>query len=137
MTETLLIVDDDQDFLEATEMLLDAAGYHVITASSSAAALEAVEKETPDLILLDLMMERADSGFALAHKFRRTPGMADVPIIMVTGVTEHLGYRYSLDSPQERAWIQANVFLEKPLRPEDLLGHIRMVLEQAHEHKSR
>ncbi len=137
MAETVLIVDDDEDFLEATDMLLKAAGYRVLTAASSKAALEAVEQETPDLILVDLIMERADSGFALAHKIRRTPGLEKVPIIMVTGVTENIGYRYSLDSPQERTWIKADMFLEKPLRPEDLLGHIRHVLDQAREHPSQ
>ncbi|HPU83788.1 MAG TPA: response regulator [Candidatus Latescibacteria bacterium] len=136
MAETVLVIDDDQDFLEATETLLDAMGFNVVTAASSSAAVEAVEKVTPDVILLDVMMERADSGFTLAQRFRRKPELAKTPIIMVTGVSEHLGHRYSLDTPQERQWIRADLLLEKPLRPEDLLGHIRQVLDQAHENSA-
>jgi CheY-like chemotaxis protein len=133
MAEIVLVIDDDQEFREATETLLDAMGYTVVTASSSKAAVESVERITPDVILLDVMMERADSGFALAHSFRKNPALTKTPIIMVAGVGEALGHKYTLDTPQERQWIKADMFLEKPLRPEDLLGHVRQVLDQEHE----
>lgn len=129
MPETILVVDDDQDFIEATSILLEAMGYTVHTAMNEKDALEKGREVRPDLILLDLIMERADSGFALAHRFRSAPETADAAIIVITGVTETFGHRFSLNTPEERKWIKADMFLEKPIRPEDLIGHIRQALE--------
>ncbi len=129
MPETILVVDDDQDFLDATSNLLEAVGYTVHIAMNEKDAVEVGREAKPDLILLDLIMERADSGFSLAHKFRAMPETSDAGIIVITGVTELLGHRFSLNTPEERNWIKADMFLEKPIRPEDLIGHIHQLLE--------
>jgi CheY-like chemotaxis protein len=129
MAETILVVDDDQDFLDSVASLLRAAGYEVVTATTESEAMEVGIETRPDVILLDLLMERADSGFAIAHQFRNHPETQQASIIIVTGQNDVIGHRYSLNTPEEREWIKADMFLEKPFRPEDLIGHIRQLVE--------
>jgi len=68
----ILIVDDDPDFRRTTELLLQAAGYDVLTAVDSHDAEAMATEHSPDLILLDVMMEEVDAGFTFAEKFGRT-----------------------------------------------------------------
>ncbi len=72
----ILIVDDDYDFLEINRMILERAGYRVVTAAEPKQALARMEEEKPDLVITDLMMTSLDSGFflpALSKKMNASP----------------------------------------------------------------
>jgi len=114
----ILIVDDDEDFLFQHRIQLENAGFEVHTAGSRAQAEETLESFTPDLAILDLMMENHDDGFVLSHHLkRRFPHM---PVILVTAVTSETGLVFDPASPTERAWIGADALLAKPIRFEQL-----------------
>ncbi|MCX5683990.1 MAG: response regulator, partial [Planctomycetota bacterium] len=89
---TILVVDDDQDFLEQMQFQLTAAGFTVETAGSERQAREILDSRDVDAAVVDLMLENADGGFSLCHyiKGRKTP----VPVILVTGVTHETGLEF-------------------------------------------
>jgi DNA-binding response OmpR family regulator len=127
----VLLVDDDEDFLFQHRIQLEAAGFEVATAGTRAEAEEKATTFTPDLAILDLMMEHHDDGFVLSHHLkRRFPGL---PVILVTAVTSETGLSFDPSSPEERAWIGADALLAKPIRFEQLRREIDRLLK-AHAH---
>jgi len=125
----VLLVDDDIDFLDLMKLQLERAGMEVETCESEAQARERLDRGLPDLAVLDLMMERQDAGFALAHRIKSEK--ADLPVILVTGVTAETGLLFGKQEEGERSWIKADVILAKPLRFEQLKGEIDRLLELA------
>jgi len=118
----VLLVDDDEDFLFQHRIQLENAGFEVATAASRGEAEEMAQSFTPDLAILDLMMEHHDDGFVLSHHLkRRFPGL---PVILVTAVTSETGLVFDPASPEERAWIGADALLAKPIRFEQLQREI-------------
>jgi DNA-binding response OmpR family regulator len=83
MPASVLIADDDPNILRALSFLMEREGHVVRTAADGRQALDAVEQEKPDLVLLDLMMPRAN-GYEVCRALRSNPGHADVRIIMLT-----------------------------------------------------
>jgi CheY-like chemotaxis protein len=127
----VLLVDDDEDFLFQHRIQLENAGFEVATAGSRGEAEATVQTFTPDLAILDLMMEHHDDGFVLSHHLkRRFPGL---PVILVTAVTSETGLSFDPSSPEERAWIGADALLAKPIRFEQLQREIdRLMKANAH-----
>ena len=125
--KTILLVDDDVDFLEQTALRLRADGFDVLTAEGQARGEEAVSSGTPfDLAVLDLMMEHPDSGFVLGHRVRRArPG---TPVLLVTGVTGETGLEFDAATAEERRWVPADAVLPKPIRYEQLRAEIDRLL---------
>jgi two-component system, OmpR family, response regulator len=122
----ILLVDDDEDFLFQHRIQLENAGFEVVTATTRPMAEAAMASFTPDLAILDLMMEQHDDGFVLSHHLKRTfPGL---PVIMVTAVTSETGLVFEPSSAAERAWVGADALLAKPIRFEQLRREIDRVL---------
>lgn len=115
---TILVADDDQDYLFQTVRGLEKAGYKTVAVGSQAEAETVLAKLKPNLAVFDLMMENDDSGFILCYKLKRK--YPDVPVILATAVSHETGMSFGLDSEQERAWIRADKYLEKGIRPEQL-----------------
>jgi len=122
----ILLVDDDEDFLFQHRIQLENAGFAVTTATTRAQAETAIASFTPDLAILDLMMEQHDDGFVLSHHLKRVfPGL---PVIMVTAVTSETGLVFDPSSAAERAWVGADALLAKPIRFEQLRREIDRAL---------
>ncbi|MFN4070919.1 MAG: response regulator [Thermus caldifontis] len=102
----LLVVDDDPGIRHLLELLLSGAGHQVALADSAKAALEYLRRETPDLILLDIMIPDMD-GLTLLGRIRAVRRLAKVPVIMFTGGGKEL------EGPSRA--LGADLFLEKPV----------------------
>jgi DNA-binding response OmpR family regulator len=124
--QRILVVDDDVDIIEQTRLCLTQAGYAVIAAESEAEAERLIEEGGFDLAILDLMMEHVDAGFILSHKLRRRH--PHVPIIIITSVTRETGFRFGAETEEERDWINADLIIQKDVRPEQLVGEVRRLL---------
>lgn len=124
----VLVVDDDVDFLETTEITLSTAGYQVTTARSAEEGISLARDERPDVIILDLMMEHSDAGFALAHQVRRSAELANVPMIMVTSAAREGAFRFDLSGEEERRWIKVDQILNKPITGAELLARVDQAL---------
>lgn len=118
----ILMVDDDQDFLDAAIAILSRKGHAVITANTPEEGENKIKEESPELILLDIMMVNPDDGIALAHRLRKQG--IKTPILMLSGVGKVTGYSYGkCDSV-----LPCDDFLEKPVSPELLLNKIDKIL---------
>lgn len=89
--DTVLIVDDSPETLRMLTDALDGAGMTVMVALDGASAMRVVEQIIPDIILLDAVMPGID-GFETCRRLKRLPGLADIPVIFMTGLaeTEHI-----------------------------------------------
>jgi len=125
------LVDDDPDFLEMHKAVLENRGYEVFTASSAQEGLGRVRAEMPDLIVLDLMMEKYDAGFSFSKTIKTDPLFRKIPILMVTSVAEATGYRFSLE--EDGYWMKTDDFLNKPVPPEVLLETVDKLLQKRKE----
>ncbi|MBD3176422.1 MAG: response regulator [Armatimonadia bacterium] len=119
----VLLVDDDQDFVTANRIALQAKGFEVVTAGSSREGLETALKEDPDLIVADLMMEELDAGFSLVESLQGHSQTSDTPIIMVSGVTTSLGFRVDQEG-EKPGWLHVKEFINKPIDPVDLADKV-------------
>ncbi len=130
MAHKILLVDDDPDFTAIHKEILEKDGFQVSVIHNSVEAAEALEtgKESPDLIMCDLMMEKDDSGFKFCHRIRRNPKTAKLPILMCTGVARARSLGFDIKSPEAREWIKADDFVEKPIRAETLLAKVHHLL---------
>ena len=114
----ILVVDDDRDDLTMISMILEPEGYEVVTAQNGVEALEKVESEEPDLILLDVMMPELD-GFAACDKLKSSPASRGIPVVLLTGVAKQITKtKYPIDGVLRT---EAEEYLEKPVHPEELL----------------
>lgn len=117
----LLFVDDDKDFLNSQSIYFSSRGYEVLTAECGEEALKILQKQIPDLIILDLMMEHFDSGFTLAHRIRKDKRLQDVPLIMLSGVASTTGRRFDRETESLGRWSKLDAFLDKPITGKQLL----------------
>ena len=125
--KTILIVDDDQDYLYQMKNRLESFGFQILLAESQKEAEELIEKIKPDIAILDLMMENEDSGFILCYKMKKK--YPDVPIIIATGVAAETGITFDINDENNRKWIRADRFLDKGIRSEKLKEEIDQLLK--------
>ncbi|MEW5846089.1 MAG: response regulator [Bacteroidota bacterium] len=125
--KTILIVDDDTDYLFQLKFHVEKMGFDVVTAESQREAENILKNMKPDLAILDLMMENEDSGFILSYKLKRM--YPDVPVIIATAVSAETGMSFGISSEQERQWIKADLYMEKGIRPDQLHREILKLLK--------
>jgi CheY-like chemotaxis protein len=127
----ILLVDDDLDFLEMHKAVLVNHGYEVTTATSAQEGLDKVRAEMPDLIVLDLMMEKHDAGFFFSRQIKSDPLFKKIPILMVTAVADATGYKFSLE--KDGYWMKTDEFLDKPVEPSVLVDSVEKLLDKKEE----
>jgi CheY-like chemotaxis protein len=124
---TVLLVDDDSDFLFQQKLQLEAAGFQVLAAAGQRQAEEILARQRPDLAVVDLMMDNPDTGFTLCYRIRKKD--PSIPVILVTSVNSDTGLEFDIGSDEERSWIRADAMLAKPIRFEQLKGEIDRLLK--------
>lgn len=127
MGKKILLADDDPDVVEVLSMLLEEEGYEIATARDGAEALEKLEGESPDLVILDLLMPRVD-GFAFFEALRdpRYERWSKTPVVVLTSVREEVSNRrYELETGRRMAYA---AYLEKPAEPDVLLETVSSLL---------
>ena len=125
-SRTALVVDDEsttRDFLRA---ILASIDWKVIEAPDGATALKLAEEQKPQLILLDVQMP-GESGFSTFANLRENSATAEIPVVMVTGVAEKTGIKFSGKEMGEFIGKEPNAYLEKPVDPEVLKSTVASV----------
>ena len=120
MSARILVVDDILPNVKLLEAKLMAEYYDVVTASGGQEALDKLETEKPDLILLDIMMPGMD-GFEVCTRVKENPATAHIPIVMVTALTDPADKVRGLEAG-------ADDFLSKPINDTALMARVRSAL---------
>ena len=122
----VLIVDDDIEFVKLYSLFLKNSGLEVSAVYSAGEALGAIEEYSPDIVVLDVMMEHFDSGFNVSRSIKEKH--ADMPVILMTAIGEETGLDFKPKDESERELMNADAFLDKGASPEVLLNKINEIL---------
>jgi CheY-like chemotaxis protein len=114
----ILVVEDDRSVRQMYQTALILAGFRVETANDGLGALQKIDEEKPDLIVLDLQLPRVD-GLAVLDDVRANRNTGSIPVVVVTG------------SDYQNAVAQASTILTKPCEPEALISVIEQHLQVA------
>jgi len=122
----ILVVDDDKDFQEMTRIVLEKNDFQVVPAYDPEEGLQKVQSESPDLVILDVMMPSDFEGFEVARKIREELKLVKLPIILLTAVhgTKKVPYRFA---PHEQ-WLPVDYFYDKPVAPDVLVAKVKEYL---------
>ena len=113
----VLVTDDNEDLRLLCQMHLRMAGFRVCEAANGSEAIDVARRESPDLILLDLMMPVMD-GWQCLDELKADPELRDIPVFIITGKNQQ--------QDQERALASgADAFIPKPFQPGALVERIR------------
>ncbi len=124
---TILIIDDDPDFVDVTKVILETKQYDVKVAYNPDEGFARLEEEIPDALILDVMMGKGADGFIFARKIRKDPRFKKMPILMLTSMREQTGF----DFPGERIhskFLPVDDYLEKGVDPQVLLEKIENMI---------
>lgn len=119
---TVLLVDDDHDYLDQMALRFEHAGYEVVTAFNENEAQKILSKMKPDLAVIDLMMDQMDGGFTLAYTIKSMD--ENIPVILVTGVAAETGLAFERAGAGAKNWIKADAVLAKPVRFEQIISEL-------------
>jgi CheY-like chemotaxis protein len=129
----VLLVDDDPDFLAANALALEATGFEVFTAGNSAEAMEIARRISPDVAVLDVMMDEPDEGFSLARGLKQDARTMNIRLVLLSSVNEinrrkGLAFRFS-DQDRDERWLPVDKVLEKPVKPKKLISILNDLME--------
>jgi CheY-like chemotaxis protein len=142
MPKKILIVDDEADQRTFLSTVLEENGYASISAKDGVEGLELLRQEKPDLVLLDLMMPKK-SGISMFQELRSDSNLSDIPVIVVTGVSEVTGvdfknFMFKQPLRDEKKFVETtgltkytipDGYIEKPIDPDELIKIIKDVLK--------
>jgi len=119
MTDTILVVDDEQRIIDLAQMYLEQEGYTVESSTDGAEAYQRILSSVPSLIVLDLMLPHMD-GLEIC---RRVRAQSDVPIIMLTARSDDIDKIVGLE-------LGADDYLTKPFNPRELVARVKAILRR-------
>lgn len=124
-TSTILIVDDETDFLENLSLTLEMAGYRTVTAGNGIEALAEMQRQPVDLIVCDIKMPLM-GGYQFHEEVRANPNQADIPFLFLSGC------RFLTDAEIRRGKrLGVTEYFAKPIRVETLLLAVWSALENS------
>ncbi len=124
-TVCVIVVNNDSTFLELMEMLLKDEGMEVVSVKTSQSAFAHIEKEHPDLVILDIRLERPEAGWNLLQLIRLNPQTQNIPVIVCSADVRFLREK------EQRLEEKGCCILEKPFDLDDLLATIQKALKPA------
>jgi two-component system alkaline phosphatase synthesis response regulator PhoP len=122
MPHRILVVDDDQQIVRLVRSYLEQAGMSVLTAFDGDSAIHTIQKERPDLIVLDVYLPGKD-GWAITHWLRSDSHLADIPILMLTARVEDEDKITGLE-------LGADDYLTKPFNPLEMVARVKAILRR-------
>ncbi len=123
--KTILVVDDEPDFVSIVQSNLEKEGFNVQVAYDGVEGMEKVRQSPPDLIVLDVMMPEKD-GYKMCSEVKSDEKYADIPILMLTAVADHVSStRYSHYNGMA---MEADDYLPKPATAEEITQSVKSLL---------
>jgi CheY-like chemotaxis protein len=122
----VLIIDDDAELRDAMKTILGAA-YSLREAGSRKQALEILKTFTPDVVLLDVMMESNNAGFELAREIKGNAKLKNAKILMITNIDREMNFDYKKEAG-DKDWLPVDDYIVKPVEPKTLLSKVQKLL---------
>jgi DNA-binding response OmpR family regulator len=122
----ILLVDDDNDFRSATKKILESGGYEVVEASNGQEGFDKAKSESPDLAVIDIIMETFSEGFNLIKRLGQDEWTKGIPRIVLTS----LGLQQEMDmvTPEE---LGTKFIIQKPVKAAEFLALVEKALRTA------
>lgn len=117
-------MDDDPDIIESITILLESAGYTVWSADCGNRCFEILRYVRPDLIILDVMLDRVVEGFVVASELKSNPEYRSIPIVMVSAIEDSTGFKVDKDDK----FLKVDEFIPKPVVPGEFLARIERLI---------
>ncbi|MGB8318065.1 MAG: response regulator, partial [Ignavibacteriaceae bacterium] len=117
-------VDDDIDLLEQSKISFESKGYKVFIAENVDEGWQTFQKEKPDAVVIDLIMEEHDSGFILSYKIKKDEYGKNIPVFILTSATYLTGFKFGVSTDEEKEWIYCDEIINKPAVTENLIEKI-------------
>jgi CheY-like chemotaxis protein len=124
----ILLIEDDRDLVDALTAVLESHGHTVETAFNQETAWQKVGEARPDLAIIDVMLDTVGEGIHITQQFRKDEGLRGLPIIMLTSINQQ--FPLGIGPEEEEGYLPVDVFLEKPVDPDELLEHIEKLTGQ-------
>jgi len=124
----ILIIDDDPDFVTSIKDILEGESYAVEVACNFEEAMDKISKAKPDLIILDIMLERLCDGFTICYRVKQDPELKRIPVFALSAITEKTGLKLSNKVKQE--YFRPDEYAEKPISSGALLQCIGKLLKR-------
>lgn len=119
----IIYVEDDLDTINLVSLILTRHGYDLMGASESKKGLELIEKESPDVVLLDLMLPEMD-GWEVFRKLKKNPKTKDIPVIIITAKAQPIDKVLGLQIAK------VDDYICKPFTPEEILDSVNKILKK-------
>lgn len=119
--KTVLVIDDDPDYSAIVKTALESEGYRVTTAVTGREGLSKLETESPDLVILDIMIPDVD-GLEICRIIKTSPATASMPVIIASSIPATFREKYGIKETS------GDVFMQKPLRPSEIAGEVRKLI---------
>jgi Lrp/AsnC family transcriptional regulator for asnA, asnC and gidA len=130
---TVLVVDDDPDFVETTRIVLESEGYGVLSASDGDGGLQSMRMYHPDLVILDVMMDSLLEGLNASWTIRADQHLQNIPVLMVSSIASS---EYAESFPTDE-YVPVDNFLCKPIAPDRLLQEVTRLLQRKEQRRPR
>ncbi|MCD1295915.1 two-component system response regulator [Methanocella sp. CWC-04] len=122
MANKIMVVDDEPDVVDLVKLVLESDGFEVVTAYSGKECLEKIEKEMPDLVLLDIMMPQMD-GWEVFRRIKANEKTTNIPVAMLTAKTQ------SIDKMIGLHVVKVDDYITKPFGRSELLERVKKILK--------
>ena len=121
MPKKIVYIEDDLEMTYLIKMILERKGYEIISTNDGMEGFEIIEREKPDLVLLDLMMPNID-GWDIYHQLKSNENTNQIPVIVISAKAQ------PIDKVLGMQIAKVNNYISKPFRPQELLESIESIL---------
>ena len=121
MPKKIVYIEDDLEMTYLIKMILERKGYEVVSTNDGMEGFELIEKESPDLVLLDLMMPNID-GWDIYHQIKSNENTNHIPVIIISAKAQPIDKVLGIEIAK------VNNYIGKPFKPQELLESIESIL---------
>ena len=130
----IYIIDDDRNIVESMSIVLKKNGYEVASQYTEENVVDNLLESKPDMVILDVMFpQNVIGGFDIAREIKNDKRVSHIPIIMLSAINEKGVYSGTFsNTDRDNSWLPVDEFVEKPIKPDQLLEKVKNVLIQIH-----
>jgi DNA-binding response OmpR family regulator len=130
----IYIIDDDRNIVESMSIVLKKNGYEVASQYTEENVVNNLLNSKPDIVILDVMFpQNVSAGFDIAREIKNDKRVSHIPIIMLSAINEKGVYSGTFsNTDRDDSWLPVDEFVEKPIKPDQLLEKVKSILNQTH-----